>query len=25
VLATVLQPEAHLDDLFLAWGEHLQY
>src|SRR5229473_7058078 len=25
VLAAVLQAEAHLDDLFLAWGEHLQY
>jgi hypothetical protein len=25
VLAAVLQPEAHLDDLFLAGGERLQY
>jgi len=25
VLAAVLHPEAHLDDLFLAWGEGLQY
>src|SRR6266851_7188404 len=25
VLAAVFQPEAHLDDLFLAWGERLQY
>ena len=25
VLAAVFQPEADLDDLFLAWGERLQY
>ena len=25
VLAAVLQPEAHLDDLFLMWGEGLQW
>ena len=25
VLPAVFQPEAHLDDLFLAWGERLQY
>ena len=25
VLASVLHPEAHLDDLFLTRGEHLQH